>query len=249
KVNTALQVGVVSSVLLGLYCLTLPHTPPANPEGRVSVRAILGLDALALMKRWSFAVFAVGSFFICIPLQFYYGFTNQFLNDIHVDYAASKMTIGQMSEIFFMLIMPFFFARLGVKYMLLIGMIAWATRYVLFAYGDAGTGMWMLYFGIALHGICYDFFFVTGYIYVDKKASETIRASAQGFITFVTWGVGGFIGTWLGGITSDHYTTSAGHDWLKFWLVPAIAAGVVTLIFALAFNDQVAVDDPAKTMA
>ena len=129
--NTALQIGAAASAVLGLYCLSLPHTPPANPTGRVNLRAILGVDALSMMKNWSFAIFVIGSFLICIPLQFYYGFTNQFLNDIHVDNAAGKMTIGQMSEIFFMLVMPVFFVRLGVKYMLLVGMVAWAARYVL----------------------------------------------------------------------------------------------------------------------
>jgi len=237
--NTALQIGAVASAVLGIYCLSLPHTPPANPTGRVNVRAILGIDALSMMKNWSFAVFVIGSFLICIPLQFYYGFANQFLNDVGVTNAAGKMTIGQMSEIFFMLVMPVFFVRLGVKWMLLVGMIAWAVRYYLFAYGDPGDKMWMLYIGIALHGICYDFFFVTGYIYVDKKAPDAIRASAQGFITLVTWGIGGFIGTWLAGETSGYYTVDGKHDWTSFWLVPAIAAAVVTVLFGVLFRDQV----------
>jgi nucleoside transporter len=192
------------------------------------------------MKEWSFTVFVVGSFLICIPLQFYYGFTNQFLNEIGVGNAAGKMTIGQMSEIGFMLVMPLFFVRLGVKYMLLVGMVCWAVHYVLFAYGNAtDDGMWMLYIGLALHGICYDFFFVTGYIYVDKKASDAIRASAQGFITLITLGIGGFIGTWLAGKTADHYKTATGHDWQQFWLVPAAAAAVVTIVFALAFRERI----------
>ncbi|MGD9644127.1 MAG: nucleoside permease [Pirellulales bacterium] len=238
-VNTALHIAAMSSVILGLYCLTLPHTPPSNPGGSATVRDILGLDALDMLKQWPFAVFVVGSFLICIPLQFYYGFTNQFLNDIGVTNAAGKMTIGQMSEIFFMLIMPVFFVWLGVKYMLLVGMAAWALRYVLFAYGNSTDLMWMLYIGIALHGICYDFFFVTGYIYVDKKAPDSIRASAQGFITLVTWGIGGFIGTWLAGRTSDYYTSAGVHDWSRFWLFPAVAAAVVTVLFALLFRDRV----------
>ena len=245
-VNTALHLAAASSAALGLYCLALPHTPPANAGSKVSVRDVLGLDALGLMRQWSFTVFVVGSFLICIPLQFYYGFTNVFLNDIGVSNAAGKMTIGQMSEIFFMLVMPVFFVRLGVKYMLLVGMLAWAIRYVLFAYGNVDDAMWMLYIGIALHGICYDFFFVTGYIYVDKKASDAIRASAQGFITLVTLGVGGFIGTWLAGRTADYYTTSSGaHDWQSFWLVPAAAAGVVMVLFAVMFNDRVDADTTA----
>ena len=242
KENTAMQVGAGASALLALYCLALPHTPPSNVGGKTGFRTILGLDALNLMKQWSFAIFVLGSFLITIPLQFYYGFANQFLNDIGVSNALGKMTIGQMSEIFFMLIMPVFFVRLGVKYMLLVGMAAWAIRYVLFGYGDPGDKMWMLYIGIALHGICYDFFFVTGYIYVDKKASDSIRASAQGLITFVTLGVGGFIGTWLAGVTSDQYTIDGKHDWLGFWMVPAIAAAVVTVLFAFTFYDRVDVD-------
>ena len=248
--NTPLQIGAVASLLLGLFCLTLPHTPPTNSGGRAKVRDILGLDALGMMKQWSFAVFVIGSFLICIPLQFYYGATNLFLNEIGVTNAAGKMTIGQMSEIFFMLVMPFFFARLGVKYMLLVGMIAWAARYVLFAFGNDTNGMWMLYIGIALHGICYDFFFVTGYIYVDKKAPASIRASAQGFITLVTWGVGGFIGSLAWGWTADYYKTASEtgppHNWNAFWLTPAIAAAVVAALFALFFRDRVDSNETAK---
>jgi nucleoside transporter len=247
--NAPLQWGAAASVVLAIFCLTLPHTPPSNPAGRVSVRTILGLDSLRLMKQWPFAVFVIGSFLICIPLQFYYSFTETFLNEIGVNNAVGKMTYGQMSEIFFMLVMPFFFVRLGVKYMLLVGMAAWALRYFLFATGNADNGMWMLYIGIVLHGVCYDFFFVTGYIYVDKKAPEAIRASAQGFLAFVTWGVGGFIGATLAGRTADYFketTEGAAHDWYGFWLTPAIAAVVVLVLFAVTFNDRVAVDEPAN---
>jgi len=244
ETNQALQVAAISSVVLGLYCLALPHTPPPKAGQRVSVRDVLGLDALGLMKEWSFLVFVIGSFLICIPLQFYYGFTNQFLTEIGVSNATGKMTIGQMSEIGFMLIMPLFFVRLGVKYMLLVGMVCWAIRYVLFAFGNSTDGMWMLYIGLALHGICYDFFFVTGYIYVDKKAPEAIRASAQGLITLITLGIGGFIGTWLAGRTSDYFTTDGAHNWQDFWLVPAVAAAVVTVIFAFAFNDKSGDEQP-----
>lgn len=239
KANTALQAAAISSAVLGLYCLSLPNTPPSNRGKRISVSDILGLDALSMLKQWPFLVFVIGSFLICIPLQFYYGFTNFFLNDIGVANAAGKMTIGQMSEILFMLIMPVFFVRLGVKWMLLVGMLCWAVRYVLFAYGNATDGMWMLYIGIALHGICYDFFFVTGYIYVDKKAPEAIRASAQGFITLVTLGIGGFIGTWLAGLTADAFTVDKKVDWQQFWLVPAVAAAVVMVLFAFTFFDKV----------
>jgi nucleoside transporter len=240
---TPMQLGAASSVLLGLFCLALPDTPPKAKGEAASVASMLGLDALVLMKSWSFTVFVIGSFLICIPLQFYYSFTNLFLNEIGVVNAAGKMTLGQMSEIGFMLLMPLFFVRLGVKKMLLIGMAAWAIRYVLFAYGNAGPNMWMLYIGILLHGICYDFFFVTGQIYVDKKASVQIRGAAQGFIAFVTLGVGGFIGTWLAGRVVDMYTTKTGdvavHDWRSIWLVPAAAAAGVIVLFALTFFDKV----------
>jgi len=239
-----LIVAAISSAVLGLYCFALPHTPPPNAGKKTTVRDVLGLDALGLLKQWPFLVFVVGSFLICIPLQFYYGFTNPFLNDVGVTNAVAKMTYGQMSEIFFMLIMPFFFVRLGVKWMLLVGMACWAIRYVLFAYGRPDDCMWMLYAGILLHGICYDFFFVTGYIYVDKKAPQAIRASAQGFITLVTLGIGGFIGTLLAGITKGHFTVDDKVDWQQFWLVPAAAAAVVMVLFAVTFFDRVD-DEPS----
>jgi nucleoside transporter len=239
--NLPLQMGAVASGILALYCLALPHTPPANSKGRVTARDVLGLDALNLMKITPFAVFAIGSFLICIPLQFYYGATNLFLNEIKFPSPAGTMTIGQMSEIFFMLVMPLFFVRLGVKYMLLVGMLAWAVRYVLFALGADGP-QWMLYLGIALHGICYDFFFVTGYIYVDKKAGAGIRASAQGLITFITWGMGGFIGSLLWGRVANYYKLgpepSAPHNWYSFWMVPAVFAFAVLVLFALLFYDK-----------
>src|SRR5207253_4467901 len=167
-----------------------------------------------------FAIFVLGSFLVCIPLQFYYAFANLFLNELHVTNAAAKMTMGQMSEIFFMLVMPWFFRRLGVKYMLLVGMAAWTTRYLLFAFGNNGPLVWMLYFGILLHGVCYDFFFVTGQIYVDTKAPADLRAAAQGFIAFVTLGVGMFIGSWASGRVVDAFRLgTGGHDWHGIWLV------------------------------
>ena len=184
-----MQLAAAGSIALAVFCLLLPHTPPQT-TGRVRVREVLGLDALQLMKDRSFAVFVIGSFLVCIPLQFYYAFANPFLNAIGVTNAAGKMTMGQMSEMVFMLLMPWFFQRLGVKQMLLVGMAAWVARYILFAYGNNDALVWMLYLGILLHGICYDFFFVTGQIYVDQKAPPHVRAAAQGFITFVTYGVG-----------------------------------------------------------
>jgi len=236
-----MTIALIAQVALGLFCLVLPHTPPSSEKGPASIKSLLGLDALSLMKDSSFAMFVVGSFLICIPLQFYYTFTNPFLNEIGVEGAAAKQTYGQMSEIIFMVLMPFFFARLGVRWMLLVGMLAWALRYVLFSYGDAGENMWMLYAGIILHGICYDFFFVTGQIYVDNKAPKKMRAAAQGFIAFVTLGLGLFVGAWVSGTVVNKYATPEGpvpHDWHAIWIVPAIMAGVVLLLFGLLFHEK-----------
>jgi nucleoside transporter len=237
-----LQIGAAASVLMAIYALTLPHTPPHAAGKPLAVRDVLGLDALALMKDRSFAVFVIGSLLLCIPLQFYYAFTNLFLNEVGMPEPAFKMTFGQMSEIGFMLLMPFFFVRLGVKRMLLIGMAAWAVRYALFAYGDAGSMIWMLYAGIILHGICYDFFFVTGQIYVDQRADIRIRAAAQGFIAFITLGIGQLVGSWLAGAVvqantlATSATGAAAHDWSAIWLGPAAGSVGVLLLFALLFK-------------
>ncbi len=246
--SVPMKIALCAQALLGVYCLVLPHTPPAKTEGPVSIGAVLGFDALALMKQWSFAVFVIGSFLICIPLQFYYTFTNPFLNEIGVEAAAAKQTYGQMSEIFFMVLMPMFFVRLGVKWMLLVGMLCWAVRYVLFAFGDAGSGMWMIYIGILLHGICYDFFFVTGQIYVDEKAPRNVRAAAQGFIAFVTLGLGLFVGSLVSGRVVERFATpdaSVGHDWRTIWLIPAAMAGVVLVAFGLLFHEKGEPNDDA----
>jgi nucleoside transporter len=237
-----LQLAAFGSFALAAFCLVLPHTPPQK-TGRVRVRDVLGLDALALLKDRSFAVFVLGSFLVCIPLQFYYAFANPFLNELGVTNAAGKMTMGQMSEIVFMLLMPWFFRRLGVKNLLLVGMAAWVARYALFAHGNNEAYVWMLYAGILLHGICYDFFFVTGQIYVDQKAPGNVRAAAQGFITFVTYGVGMLIGSWVSGLVVDGFAIReggavVGHDWLHIWLVPAAGAAIVLLLFALFFRSN-----------
>ena len=250
-----LQIGAAASVLMALYALTLPHTPPHAAGRPLAIRDILGLDALSLMKDRSFAVFVIGSLLLCIPLQFYYAFTNLFLNEVGMPEPAFKMTFGQMSEIGFMLLMPWFFVRLGVKWMLLIGMAAWAVRYVFFAYGDAGSMIWMLYAGIILHGICYDFFFVTGQIYVDQRADIRIRAAAQGFIAFITLGVGQFVGSWLAGavVQANTLATGAGgaatHDWPSIWLIPAAGSVGVLLLFALLFKPGESRRTPAPATA
>jgi nucleoside transporter len=233
-----MQIAAGGSLVLGLFCFELPHTPPAKVASRVTARDVLGLDALQLLRDRSFAVFVLGSFLICIPLQFYYTFANPFLNELGVTNAAGKMTLGQMSEIGFMLVMPLFFRGLGVKNMLLVGMAAWAARYLLFAYGDNGPLVWMLYAGILLHGICYDFFFVTGQIYVDQKAPADVRAAAQGLIAFVTLGLGMFIGSWVSGRIVDAFALPGGHAWERIWIVPAASAGAVLILFALFFRAE-----------
>ena len=239
-----MRIAAVGSLVLGLFCLALPHTPPLGKLKKVTARDVLGLDALALLKDRSFAIFALSSFLICIPLQFYYAFTNPFLNEIGVTNAAGKMTMGQMSEVFFMLLIPWFFRRLGVKYMLALGMLAWVCRYALFAAGNSSNLVWMLYLGILMHGICYDFFFVTGQIYVDQQASDAVRAAAQGFITFVTYGFGMAIGSWVSGRVVDIFRISGPtvqHSWRSIWMVPATASLSVLLLFLLLFKQSRAV--------
>jgi nucleoside transporter len=233
-----LKIAAGASLVLGLFCLALPHTPPHAAGKKFSARDVLGLDALSLMRDRSFATFIVGSFLLCIPLQFYYAFTNLYLNETGMAQAATKMTIGQGSELFFMLLLPWFLVRLGVKKILLIGMAAWALRYAFFAHGNTGSLVWMLYIGIALHGICYDFFFVTGQIYVDQQASVKIRAAAQGFLAVVTQGIGLLIGAWLSGRVVDAYVTPTGHDWTGIWHVPAVFALVILVIFAFLFRPR-----------
>jgi nucleoside transporter len=239
-----MRIAAAASIVLGLFCFALPHTPPKRTE-RARIADILGLDALRLLRDRSFAVFVLGSFLVCIPLQFYYAFANLFLNELAVSNAARKMTLGQMSEIGFMLVMPWCFKRLGVKVMLLVGMAAWAARYLFFAWGDNAALVWMLYAGILLHGVCYDFFFVTGQIYVDKRAPSGVRAAAQGLIAFVTLGVGWFLGSWASGRVVDAFAVNGGHDWPRIWLVPAAGAASVLVLFALFFRSQEA-DAPAS---
>lgn len=246
--NVPIRWAAMVSLLLGVFAFFLPDTPPGNRGKAPSLGKVLGLDTLALMKDRSFAVFILGSLLVSIPLAFYYNFANAFLNETGMQAAAAKMSLGQMSEVLFLLLVPFFFVRLGIKKMLLIGMAAWVLRYVLFAFGDNGSLVVMLYLGIILHGICYDFFFVTGQIYVDATAPRIQRASAQGFIHVVTYGVGMLIGAALSGrIVDAHAYTEGGvvlHDWNSIWLYPAGMAAAVLLLFLLLFRDPPRVAAP-----
>jgi len=183
-----------SAIALGLFCFALPNTPPPSAGQPVNMRALLMLDAFALLKRVPFLVFIICSTLICIPLAYYYSNTSGFLGDMGFEQAISVLTIGQMSEVFFMLLIPFFFRTLGVKAMILIGMASWIARYLLFAFGAPDQVTWMLFLGIALHGICYDFFFVTGFMYTDREAPKAVRGQAQSMLVFFTQGVGMFIG-------------------------------------------------------
>lgn len=239
--NTFTMSAVVS-LLLGIYSFTLPPAPPLRKPGeKVTLREILGLDALSLLKDRNFLVFFLGSVLICIPLAFYYQYANQFLTEIHVANATGKQTIGQMSEVLFMLLIPAFLRRLGMKTTLLVGMLAWAVRYVFFAYGNPNKLVWMLLIGIALHGVCYDFFFVSGQIFTDSKAGEKCKGAAQGLITLATYGVGMLIGYWAAGLIADHYAIGGLHNWKAIWLFPAVFAVAVFALFAAAFRNEKAV--------
>lgn len=227
----------IGSLVLGVFSFTLPATPPQAGQGG-SLSELLGLDALLLLKDRNFLVFFVASILICIPLAFYYQHANQFLTEIQLANATGKQTIGQMSEVLFMLAIPIFLLRVGMKGTLLIGMAAWALRYVMFAFGDAGAMQYMLLVGIALHGVCYDFFFVSGQIYTDSKAGVRYKSAAQGMITLATYGIGMLIGFWIAGQVTDAYADGALHDWRMIWTWPAIFAAVVFVLFLVTFRNE-----------
>jgi len=237
--NTFLMTAIASA-FLGIFSFTLPKTPPkVSKDQKVTVSEILGLDALKLLKDRNFLIFFLSSVLICIPLAFYYQHTNQFLSEIKVPNPTGKMTIGQASEVLFMLLLPFFFKRFGFKKTLLVGMLAWGARYLLFAYGNSGELAFMLIIGIAMHGICYDFFFVSGQIYTDSKAGEKVKSAAQGLITLATYGVGMLVGFYVAGKITDANVIGDGqHDWSSIWTFPAIFAAVVLVLFAVFFKNE-----------
>ncbi len=238
QLATTFIIAAAASALLGLLSFTLPETPPKAKGTKTTFAQVLGADAMVLFKSKAFTVFFIASILICIPLSFYYSFTNLFLTEAGMKNVTSSMTLGQFSEAVFILLIPFFFTRLGVKWMIAIGMIAWAVRFVFFSYGDADAGLWMLFAGIILHGVCFDFFFVTGQIYTDSKADIKIQSSAQGLITMATYGVGMWIGTLLSGYVKDFYTADKIVAWKSVWLVPAGIAASVLVLFILFFNEK-----------
>ncbi|MGI4020397.1 MAG: nucleoside permease [Janthinobacterium lividum] len=237
--NTFLLAGI-ASFILGLFSFILPKTPPkVSSTEKIKIGDLLGFDALKLLKDKNFAIFFVSSILICIPLAFYYQNAHPFLTSVGVENPTGKMAIGQISEALFLLFIPVFFAKFGFKKTILVGMLAWAIRYVLFAYGNGTDLSFMLIIGIALHGVCYDFFFVSGQIYTNSKAGERYKSSAQGLITLATYGVGMLIGFEIAGIITDTYKLAGGAvDWKMVWIIPAGIAAVVFLLFAVLFNDK-----------
>ena len=227
-----------ASAILGIFSFTLPDTPPTAEKGTYSISKILGLDALSLLKDSKYLIFFISSILICIPLAFYYQHANQFLNELGMPRAAAVMTLGQISEALFILLLPIFLRRYGIKITLIVGMLAWVIRYLLFAYGDVGENMWMLIFGVILHGICYDFFFVSGQIYTDHKAGDQFKSSAQGLITLATYGLGMLVGFRLAGYITDQYVNSTGHDWTQIWIIPSGFALFVLVFFMLTFKNE-----------
>ena len=238
QLSLTFKMSAAASAILGLLSFSLPPAPPMQRGTNVSIKEMLGLDALRLLNNKSYLLFFLSSIAICIPLAFYYNFTNLFLNEAGMKSAAAVQSLGQVSEALFMLLIPVFFLRFGVKKMLAIGMLAWVLRYVFFSFGNVDQNYWMLIAGIVLHGVCYDFFFVTGQIYTDSHAGERFKSAAQGMITLATYGVGMMIGSLISGPIVDAYVTSTGHNWAMIWMIPASVSALVLLLFIAFFRDK-----------
>lgn len=238
KSEFTFQMAAITSLILGVFSFFLPHTPPKGKNAEQTASDALGAQALVLLKNTPYLIFFIAAILVCIPLSFYYGLANLFLNQTGMENAAAKMTMGQVSEALFILAIPFLFNRIGVKNMIIIGMIAWILRYLCFAYGNTEDNFWMLYAGIILHGICYDFFFVTGYMYTEKKAGHKIKNAAQGLFTFATYGLGMFIGTWFFGVVAEYYTVDNVYLWRNIWYVPTAIALFVLIYFLLFFKEK-----------
>ncbi len=236
KTANIFYIAAAASLLLGLFSYSLPNTPPQGAAATTG--SAIGTEAFVLFKNRSYLVFFIAAVLICIPLSFYYSFANLFLNEAGMENAAGKMILGQISEALFILAIPLLLKRIGVKKMLLLGMIAWVLRYILFSYGDSGANLWMLYGGIVLHGICYDFFFVTGYLYTESRAGDKIKSAAQGLFTFATYGLGMVIGNWFSGMVADFYTINTVRDWQAIWMIPVYIAAAVLVYFIIAFRDK-----------
>ena len=249
--TTPFLLAAAAAIVMCIFSLiALPHTPPPARGQKVTVRGILGLDALAMMKDRSYLVFVIASVLACIPLTFYYSFTNVYLNEAGVVNAAGKMSLGQMSEVGMMLLMPLVFRAFTVRGILLMGLGAWALRYVLLAYGDPGPGVWMFYLAIILHGVCFDFFFVTGQLYTDQEAPPHLRSTAQGFITVVTYGVGMLIGSLLSGGVLDYFSTTVNgvvtRNWTAFWLSSAAMSAGIALLVLFFFRSPAKIRSKGK---
>jgi nucleoside transporter len=237
KTQGTFYMAAIVSVALGVFSFVLPDTPPQATTPSTA-KKVMGVDAFILFRDKPYLIFFIAAIFVCIPLSFYFGFANLFLNQSGMENAAGKMVMGQISEALFILAIPLLFNRIGVKKMLLIGMTAWILRYICFAFGDMGPNVWMLYTGIILHGVCYDFFFVTGYMYTEKKSNERIKNAAQGLFTFVTYGLGMFIGTWFSGFVTNAYSVDQVYQWQKIWFIPTYIAVAVLICFIFFFREK-----------
>ena len=238
KTSSTFHMAAIASLALGVFSFVLPNTPPKGKASGASASSSIGAEAFVLFRDRPYSIFFIAAILVCIPLSFYYNFANLFLNQIGMENPAGKMVLGQLSEAAFILTIPFLFNKIGVRKMLLLGITAWMLRYICFAFGNVDANLWMLYAGIVLHGVCYDFFFVTGYMYTEKKAGEKIKNAAQGLFTFATYGVGMFIGSWVSGFTTDYYTSAGVMQWKQIWFIPTYISVGVLIYFIVFFKEK-----------